>query len=200
MRDDVPRRITVTTLERMHMRTLLRSISALVIVVAVMALAATYSVKASPQAGQAQDPIPALLAEVHALRIAMEQSVTVAPRVQLTLARLNIEEQRITQLAAQLDRARQELNGHSLALRRMSDELEEAEKRLQTIVENKPRRDLEVGISDLKTRIKAEGDAEQASRARENDALQALNTEQGRWIDLNSRLDELERLLGPVPR
>src|SRR5436189_4754427 len=35
---------------------------------------------------------PALLAEVHELRLAMERSATVAPRVQLTLARLRSEE------------------------------------------------------------------------------------------------------------
>src|SRR2546428_3199259 len=140
MRDDVPRRITVTTLERMHMRTLLRSISALVIVVAVMALAATYSVKASPQAGQAQDPIPALLAEVHALRIAMEQSATVAPRVQLTLARLNIEEQRIAQLAGQLDQVRRELSSLSLESQKLTDRLPELEKGQLTATDEKTRK------------------------------------------------------------
>ena len=61
----------------------------------------------------------------------MEQNATLAPRVQLTLARLNIEEQRIVQLATQLDRARQELTGNSLALRRTSDELELVEARVE---------------------------------------------------------------------
>ena len=169
-------------------------------VAGIVALAATYSLRAAPPANQAVDPLAALLAEVHALRITMEQNATLTPRLQLTLARLNIEEQRIAQLAAQLERARQELNGNDMALRRMSGELEAAEKRLQMTVEDKTRRDLEIGISDLKTQIKASAGAEQASRARVNDALQALSTEQGRWLDLNSRLDELERLLAPIPR
>jgi len=39
---------------------------------------------------------------------------------------------------------------------------------------------------------------EEHLRARENEAAQLLNTEQARWIDLNAKLDELERLLGPV--
>ncbi len=149
----------------------------------IVALAATYSLRAAPQPIQAVDPLAALLSEVHALRIAMEQNATLTPRLQLTLARLNIEEQRVAQLAAQLDRARQELNGNGMALRRMSGELEAAEKRLQMTVEDKP-----------------SAGTEQASRARENDALQALSIEQGRWLDLNSRLDELERLLAPIPR
>ena len=89
------------------MRIRLRSVVAAT-VIAVVALAATRTVEASPQAVQTPDPLTALLAEVHALRIAMEQSATVAPRVQLTLARLNIEEQRIAQFAAQLDQVRRE--------------------------------------------------------------------------------------------
>src|SRR5438477_1065873 len=78
------------------------------------------------------DPIPALLVEVHALRLALEQSAAVTPRVQLTLARLNIEEQRITQLAAQLDRARQELTQAHLLSQKWSDDSADVEKRLQT--------------------------------------------------------------------
>src|SRR5438876_510557 len=76
------------------------------------------------------DPLPALLTEVHALRIAMEQSATLAPRVQVTLARLNIEEQRIAQLSVQLDRARQELTEARLRTQKFADDLPEVEKRL----------------------------------------------------------------------
>ena len=146
------------------------------------------------------DPIPALLAEVHALRLAMEQGAAVAPRVQLTLARLNIEEQRVVQLAAQLDRARQELTQAHLLSQKWSEEVTDVEKRLQTEGNEKEKRGLEIGLSDLKSRLKAQIALEEQIRNRENDALQALNTEQSRWIELNSRLDELERLLAPVPR
>ena len=135
------------------------------------------------------DPIPALLVEVHALRLAMEQSAAVTPRVQLTLARLNIEEQRITQLAAQLDRARQELTQAHLLSQKWSDEVTDVEKRLQTEGDDKEKKGLEIGLSDLKSRLKAQIALEEQIRNRENEAMQALNMEQGRWIELNSRLD-----------
>ena len=83
-------------------------------VLATVALGGVRTVAAATQAGQAPEPLTALLAEVHALRLAMEQSATVAPRVQLTLARLNIEDQRIAQLASQLDQVRRELSAASL--------------------------------------------------------------------------------------
>src|SRR2546430_2354106 len=123
------------------------------------------------------DPIPALLAEVHALRLAMEQGAAVAPRVQLTLARLNIEEQRIVQLAAQLDRARHELTQAQFGSQKDAEDLAAAEKRLQTEVDEKERRGWEIGISDLKNRIKRQGALEDQLRIREGDALQALSTE-----------------------
>jgi len=51
---------------------------------------------------------------------------------------------------------------------------------------------------DLRQQLKTWTATEQAARTRENDAAQALTTEQNRWVDLNTRLDELERLLAPV--
>src|SRR6266545_8160530 len=95
---------------------------------AIVALTATYTVRAASQAGAPIDPIAALLSEVHALRMTIEQSATVAPRVQLTLARLNIEEQRITQVATQLEQVRRELSGAAHESQRLTDQLPELEK------------------------------------------------------------------------
>lgn len=182
------------------MRTRLRSVVVLMAIVAVVALASVRTVAAAPQVAQVPEPLTALLAEVHALRIAMEQSATVAPRVQLTLARLNIEEQRIAQLAAQLDQVRRELSGASLESQKLSDQLAEMEKGIQTATDDKTRKSYEYEHADVKRKLGAQSRLEEQLRGRENDAAQALSTEQSRWIDLNARLDELERLLGPIPR
>ena len=66
------------------------------------------TLRATPQTAPATDVLPALLAEVHELRLAMERSATVAPRVQLTLARLNIQEQRTVVLSRPYRRDRRE--------------------------------------------------------------------------------------------
>jgi hypothetical protein len=39
---------------------------------------------------------------------------------------------------------------------------------------------------------------EQRTRERENELAQALASEQARWNELSVRLDDLERLMGPV--
>ena len=179
------------------MRTGLRWVIATVTVAAVLTLAAARMVEA---AGQAPDPMTALLAEVHALRLAMEQSATVGPRVQLTLARLNIEEQRIAQLVTQLDQARRESSATALESQKVSDQLVELDKALQVATDDKVRKSYEYEQADVKRKLAALSRLEQQHQTRGNDTAQALSTEQARWVDLNARLDELERLLGPVPR
>ena len=174
-----------------------RSVFAMAFFAAVVAFATTYSLKAAPQA---QDPMTALLGEVHALRIAMEQSATVAPRVQLTLARLNIEEQRIAQLAAQLDQVRRELTAVGLESQKLSDQLPDVEQVLRTTTDDAERKSHEYERIAIKRKLSAQARLEQQLRTRETESVQSLGTEQSRWVDLNTRLDELERLLGPVPR
>ena len=64
---------------------------------------------ARPQS--AEDTTRALLAEVHALRVAMERLATAAPRAQLAYGRLQIQEQRITNLTTQLQTVRDRIRG-----------------------------------------------------------------------------------------
>ena len=181
------------------MRMPLRSVMVLATIV-VVTLGGARIVAAGPQAVQAAEPMTALLAEVHALRLALEHSATIAPRVQLSLARLNIEEQRIGQLAAQLDQVRRELSAAVLESQKLSDQLPDVEKGIQTAPDDKARRSYEYEHADVKRKLAAQSRLEEQFRARENEIAQALSTEQARWIDLNARLDELERLLGPAPR
>jgi hypothetical protein len=141
----------------------------LVIVGAAVALA-TYSVKASPQAGPAPDPLPALLAEVHGLRLAIEQSSTVAPRVQLTLARLNIEEQRLTLLATQLDQVRREWTIVAGDAQKLSDRILDIEKSIQLAPDYKARRESEAELTVIKREASARSRQEQQLRIRENEA------------------------------
>jgi len=169
--------------------------------VALVCLAVTATAFAGAQAGQPRSPndvLPGLLAEVHGLRLAMEQSAAVTPRLQLTLARLTIEEQRVTHLAAQLNDVRQQLAGTDLALKRASEELADSEKRLQNEIDPAKRNAFESGLSYSELQIRQFTAQQQQLRTRENEAVPVLATEQNRWIDLNTRLDELERLLAPV--
>ena len=153
---------------------------------------------APPQAAPRADATAALLAEVHELRLAMERSATIAPRVQLTLARLNIQEQRTVLLSTQLEQVRQELANANLETKKLSNELEDLQKALPTVSDASGRRGLEFEEQSLRRKLTQQATVEERLRGREGEAAQLLSTEQSRWRDLNAKLDELERLLGPV--
>ncbi len=183
------------------MITRLRAATAAGALTVAIAVGATFSLKAAPpQTAPPADPMSALLAEVHALRVAMERSGTVTPRVQLTLARLNIEEQRVAQLAGQLDQVRRELSNAYRETQKLSEQIPDIEKSLEGALDDRAREGLEYAHKEVKRKLIAQARIEQELRARENEAAQALTSEQARWVELNTRLDELERLHAPVPR
>jgi hypothetical protein len=169
-----------------------------VIIGSILAVTASMTIGASAQAPAASDPLAALLAEVHALRVAMEQQATVGPRLQLTLARLTIEEQRVSHLSSDLTNVRQQLAGQEVAVQRTSAEAADLERQLQLETDPTRRREIESGLRNAQLQIRQFGTEQQQLQIRENEAAQALAAEQARWTDLNSRLDELERLLSPA--
>jgi hypothetical protein len=154
---------------------------------------------AAPQTTAQPDVLATLLVEVHELRLAMERSATVAPRVQLTLARLNIQEQRTVILSSQLDRIRQEQAAATLEMKKLTSELEDAQKALQTsTLDPSQRKGYEFEEQGLKRKLALQAAIDDQLRTRETEAAQLLSAEQARWIDLNTKLDELERMIGPV--
>lgn len=166
-----------------------------------LAIVVSVAVAAASQSAAAPaDPMTNLLAEVHALRLAMEQSATVGPRIQVTLARLGIQEQRTAHLSTTLDAVRRQIADESLQGQNLATELENVEKSLQTETDEKVKRETLDMQAALKRNLSNHSAREQQLRVRENDAAQMLSSEQARWIELSARLDELERLLAPPVR
>jgi hypothetical protein len=94
------------------------------ILVFVILLALSFRAGASTQSSAQpsnEDHLLALVSEVRALRIAMEQQAAITPRIQLAMARLNIEEQRMTQLTQQVDQIRQQLSDSVLESQAIAD-------------------------------------------------------------------------------
>jgi hypothetical protein len=177
----------------MHRAALITASASLLLVLIVKTGGAAAQAPPAPNA-----TIAALLTEVHELRLAIERSATTAPRVQLTLARLNIQEQRTVVLSGQLDQVRQGLMQASLETKSVSSELEDVQKVLQTPRDDAERKAWQAEAARLTHKLAQQAAVEERLRARESEAAQLLGTEQARWIELNARLDELERLLGPV--
>ena len=137
-----------------------------------------------------------LLAEVRGLRADLHQAAGASIRAQLLVARLQLQEQRITVLSGQLVDVRRQLAGKQSEV----VPLAEGVRRLEEALLNPSRdpaqqRDLEANLAGRKTAL-AQLQREVAQlRAQEAELLNHITNEQNRWSDFNTRLDQLEREL-----
>jgi predicted nucleic acid-binding Zn-ribbon protein len=164
--------------------------------VAFVALVAGTTGKPAAQAPPAGPPSDALLAEVRALRAELNQAAGTSIRTQLLVARLQLQEQRINTVAKQLDEARTMLGTLPAGLPGMQAQLKQLENESRDPAITAERRQaldatLEMAksqIADLQRQIGALTEKESTLAA-------TLSSEQGRWFDFNTRLDEIEREL-----
>ena len=156
---------------------------------------------AGPQAQQPSTMQTELLTEVRLLRQAIEGLAGVNARVQIVFGRLQLQEQRTATATARLDQARMALDDLNQRVAQANDQI----KRLEALVEDPRLKPEQVEQTRLELRMMTrEGERLETERARlmstESDAAGTLNLEQGRSLDLNRQLDELERQLTKPPR
>jgi len=149
------------------------------------------------QAAAQEDVLPALLVEVRGLRAAMEQMASAGPRVQLALGRVQLQEQRVNTLVRRIDEGRTHLADTQRDYEAMQQQLRGIEAGLR-----EPAKPEGPPLADLQN-MQREIERELARRASEVQRITAditimetdLATEQGRWIDLNQRMEALEQSL-----
>jgi hypothetical protein len=142
-------------------------------------------------------PDAGLLAEVKGLRTDLNQLMGAGVRMQLLVARLSLQEQRITVVGRQLIDVQTQL---STAMRERSDAESkiarfEAEIRGNLLSADELKAVQGALVGEQKITLPARLQKEQQLRAQESELLTDLATEQSRWTDFNNRLDELERSL-----
>jgi hypothetical protein len=166
------------------------------LIVAVVVFGGSALTQTARQTPQSQpDPVAALTAEFRALRAELSAATAASLRLQMLVARLQAQEQRIIYL----DRLRSEAatrrsdaeRGRNVVASRMRP-LTGAE---TTNMSPEQRRDHELHMEGEKIQLAMEDRRLQQLQVEESDAVNALAQEQGRWNDLNARLDELERSL-----
>jgi chromosome segregation ATPase len=151
-----------------------------------------------PVGAQAQTPdvLGELLKEVRALRIAMERASTVGARIQLLLARVQMQEQRIAELSRRAVAVREEL----AKLDAGNAGIASLMKRFETPMANMPaeqRADFEAQMEMFKTQLATTDKRRQELLTEEAMLSQQMSADQGRWSDVNNQLDQLERSLVP---
>lgn len=168
--------------------------TAAVFVLVAGVIAGRNAVHAQP-ARASEDVLPALLAEVKGLRAAMEQIAGAGPRVQLFVGRLQLQEGRIAAMIRRLDTVRD-------ALADARQHLEQVKGALKMFnmegADNPSQKKVEIPFlfGNLKEGV-ATAEANVARLVAEEAQLaNDVATEQARWVEINRRLDELEKELG----
>jgi hypothetical protein len=169
---------------------------------AAVILGGAVSVSGQSAAPPGRDEVlTALLAEVKGLRAAMEQMASAGPRVQLFASRLQLQEGRMTAIARRLDTIRDRLGDAHRAYDEARTSLAGMEaSAAQGSAAAIPREELEHMVAARKNEVRLAKATVDRYTAEETQLLTDLTTEQGRWIDINQRLDDLEKALGPGGR
>jgi chromosome segregation ATPase len=148
------------------------------------------------QKAQDQDILPALLVEVRGLRTAMEQMASSGPRVQLALGRLQLQEQRVNNLLRRLEATRGSLAGVQREEEQHRQQFAAMEEMLKNPLPDGPQRgQVEQDMGHVKQMAARLATEVQRLQVEESDAVQELAVEQGRWTEINQRMEELEGAL-----
>ena len=140
------------------------------------------------------DVLPALLQEVKGLRAAMEQMATSNAHAQLLVGRLQLQESRMNSMIRRLDTVRDE---HAKA-QAAYDQIRGSIKMLESSDGSPnppPPEERDQILAQFKRQIDSAKDAVDRWAAEETQLTSDLSAERARWIDINQRLDELERSL-----
>lgn len=142
------------------------------------------------------DVLKELLAEVRGLRLAMERAATVGARIQLLVARVQMQEQRIAELSRRAIAVREEIGRIDAALAQQSGMFKQFE-RSGGRANPDEQREIEGMLEMQKQQIAVAEKRKQELLSEEALLAGQIAADQGRWSDVNNQLDELERSLTP---
>ena len=155
-----------------------------------MVVAAMVSAQAERKAATLDD----LVAEMQGLRADLGQTSHATMRMQLLIARLSLQEQRIVVLSNQ----RADVSARLAAAVRERVEIETRVKNHQYAIPRanpQMREEIESALKSDSQLLSQRLEAERQLRLQETDLTGMIESERGRWQDFNVRLDELERSL-----
>ena len=143
-----------------------------------------------------QQGMPELLVEVRALRAEVNQAAGASMRMQLLLARLTLQEQRISAAARQLADVQRQLAAVTNDRAELESRIGQMKNAIpKEALPDEARQAVQVQLDTLDAALTRASAAEQQLRTQESDLSNLITTEQGRWRDFNAKLDELERSL-----
>jgi hypothetical protein len=144
------------------------------------------STGANPASTASSDQI---VADVRALRADLQRTSAASLQAQILIGRLQVEEQRLNALSSQLSEVRRGL----LAQKAATPKLSEAVKSTEHLIAIGNRNLEATTLVDARAALALIQEEEQRLVTEEASLITQLNVERQRWIEFNTRLDELER-------
>jgi hypothetical protein len=145
------------------------------------------------QTAQSSQTLEALLAEVRQLRLAIERSAILAPKIQLALQRMSLQDQKIARISSQLDNTRREIAARTEGQKRIAEQTASLEQRIVSETDPLRRKQLETEREHLKNIPNQTIDPQLL--ARETELASTLRTEQAVVQEISAKLEGLERFL-----
>jgi len=156
----------------------------------------------APAQNQSDATIQVLITEIRQLRLALEKSALVAPKIQVTLQRVQLQQDTVNRLHRLLEDHRNSLAKAATEESNLAAHAKRLEEHLLQEQDPNRRKQMEEEVRHLKGRSeKTEQQRmhEQQQRQRESDLASKLQLEQSKLDELNDKLTSLERLLDPPP-
>jgi hypothetical protein len=145
------------------------------------------------QTAQSSPTLEALLTEVRQLRVAIERSAILGPKMQLGVQRLSLQDQKIARISSQLDNTRREIAARTEGQQRIAQQIASLEQRIVGETDPTRRKQLEVEREHMKAIPNQTIDPQLL--ARETELASALRTEQTVVQEIKAKLEALERFL-----
>lgn len=154
----------------------------------------------APAVSLAQQPadantLQALLNEVRQLRIALERSTSMVPRMQLLVTRYQMQQDRVDRQERDLRALRNQLTSESSGRERTSAALRQFEEQARQTQDPAARKHLEEAAAAARMDLEQQAAREQQVRAEEAELASQLKLEQARLGTIAEQLDRIEKLL-----
>jgi hypothetical protein len=145
--------------------------------------------------------LPALLAEVHQLRLAIERSTLLGTRTQISIQLLQTQQARTEKLSSSLDELRKQIGRFDQERGAMAMQLKDAEAQVaDSRTPPETRVQMERMVNAIRSQRNEPSPQEIQMRAKEAEPQNQLWTEQNRLSQLQNQISEMDRALDEAIR
>jgi chromosome segregation ATPase len=180
---------------RVASSTLGMSRSALVLISLILS-ATVNAQQTTPQSPDTQI-LRQLVTEVRQLRLALERTNSLNSRLQITLQRIQLQQNQVNRIGGQLESLRNEIVRSEAEQGQATSNLTDLESRIEQEQNPNTQKTLQGEQKYMKALVEQKARVVQDERTREGELTSSWQAEQGKFSELQARLDSLEKLIEP---